>query len=473
MLYYRKCKKGFGKDYAAFSYLAVFGSTLTALTVGFGFAALLALHAGLGWSVGDWWTPTLQAHGHAQLIGWLGLFITGVSLFFVPRLSGVPLKYPRLIVWAVGLLLSGVILRTVIQPLLVYTLNPVFPFFLPLSALLEAGGITLYLFLILSSVLRASQDRTALSTVLPFLVSTVIGWSGFAYLNIDLSFTAWADEASTYNIEWTRLSTDLFLGATLISVCLAFSIRTFPLYLRLPAANWAVREMAIAYVMTFLVSWTADASSGSTAWKGARFVSGLANASWGILLVLLVWKLDVLLRLRDAWTADQIAQASDGSRPTRPGLPDHGEFGRFERLLYLAYTWLVVGGLLTIYLGVWRVIGLPDPVDADSLRHVFLAGFVSSLLIGMAPRMVPGFVHQRQVAFPGLVNVTFWLWLVATLARLMPLLLDPVLPATAWVASLSGISFGLSGIVGWLAILLLTINLLLTLKAASDESRTS
>jgi hypothetical protein len=26
----------------------------------------------------------------------------------------------------------------------------------------------------------------------------------------------------------------------------------------------------------------------------------------------------------------------------RPGLPDYGEFGRFEWLLYAAYVWLIV-----------------------------------------------------------------------------------------------------------------------------------
>ncbi len=183
-----------------------------------------------------------------------------------------------------------------------------------------------------------------------------------------------------------------------------------------------------------------------------------------------MWKLDVLFRRRPPWTAGQIAQPSRGDRPTRPGLPDHGEFGHFERLLYLAYGWLIVAAILEVLIGIFRVVGAPDPIDADALRHIYLAGFVSSLLIGMAPRMIPGFVHQRAVAFPVLVGVTFWLWALASAMRILPLLLDPFLPATERVAHLSAISFGISGVIGWCAVAALAVNVLVTLKRSSIES---
>ena len=112
------------------------------------------------------------------------------------------------------------------------------------------------------------------------------------------------------------------------------------------------------------------------------------------------------------------------------------------------------------------------PIDADALRHIYLAGFVSSLLIGMAPRMVPGFVHQRAVAFPALVGVTFWLWALGSAMRILPLLLDPFLPDTEMVAHLSAISFGISGVIGWSAVAVLAVNILVTLRRSSIESAT-
>ena len=467
MLYHQKCQKGFGRDYRSFSHLAVIGSTFAALTAGFGFAALLSLHAGLGWSVGDWWTPAIQAHGHAQLIGWLGLFIVGVSLFFVPRLSGVPLKSPRLVVWSVACLLAGVTLRSFLQPALSFAYHPVAGLGLLASACLEAAGVACYLFLILSSVVRASGDRTALLSIRPYLVSTVLGWIGFTFLNVDLTLEVWRSGTHVYDLAGTRLATDLFLGATLIPVCLAFSVRTFPLYLRLPAATWSVQTLGIGYLAVFATLWILEANSH---WDSAQMLSGACHAARGALLALFVWKLDVLLRLREPWTAGQIAQPSPGPEPTRPGLPDHGEFGRFERLLYLAYGWLVVGAVLDVWLGVSRVAGQPDPIDADAIRHVFLAGFVSSLLIGMAPRMVPGFVHQRQVAYPGLVNVTFWFWGAATVCRILPLILSPVLPEQGAATLAASHAFAVSGALGWIAILALMVNLLATLRRSEAST---
>lgn len=467
MLYHRKCQRGFGRDYRSFSHLAVIGSTLTALTTGFGLAVMLSLHAGLGWSVGDWWTPTIQAHGHVQLIGWLGLFIVGVSLFFVPRLSGVPLKHPWLVPWSVSLLLAGVVLRGLLQPVAWLLPPDLTAVGLMLSAVLEALGVAIYLFLILTSVVRAGNDRAALALIRPYLVTTVIGWIGFTMLNVDLSFGLWSVRGVIYDLAWTRHATELYLGATLIPVCLAFSVRTFPLYLRLPAARWGVQAFGIGYLVVFALSWVFDVLPD---WDERRTVSGISHALKGILLLLFVWKLDVLLRLRDPWTTDQIAEPSTGARPTRPGLPDHGEFGAFERLLYLAYGWLVVGAALEVVLGVYRLFGAPEPIDADGLRHVFLAGFVSSLLIGMAPRMVPGFVHERTVAYPALVNVTFWLWAPATLARILPLLLSPLLPPTDLVMALAGWLFALSGVFGWCAVACLSVNLWMTLRRAGAST---
>jgi hypothetical protein len=46
-------------------------------------------------------------------------------------------------------------------------------------------------------------------------------------------------------------------------------------------------------------------------------------------------------------------------RPTRPGLPDYGEFGRFERLVYAAYIWLVLAAGCDIVTGLAALLQRP------------------------------------------------------------------------------------------------------------------
>ncbi|MGY8827397.1 MAG: hypothetical protein ACKVJG_26360 [Candidatus Latescibacterota bacterium] len=59
--------------------------------------------------------------------------------------------------------------------------------------------------------------------------------------------------------------------------------------------------------------------------------------------------------------------------------------------------------------------------DASALRHVYLAGFGTLLLLGMAPRMGPGFVHRRGLASPLLVDLSFFLGMAAVSLRLCPI----------------------------------------------------
>ena len=68
--------------------------------------AIAAWHAGTAAS-----TAWIQAHGHAQLFGWVGTFILGISLYVLPKFQGrTPKRFG--ITWAVwGLWTLGVAWR--------------------------------------------------------------------------------------------------------------------------------------------------------------------------------------------------------------------------------------------------------------------------------------------------------------------------------------------------------------------------
>jgi hypothetical protein len=58
---------------------------------GFALALLAPLAVALGWDWGMRWRPLVQAHGHLQVGGWIGLFIVGIGYRLVPRFAGRPL----------------------------------------------------------------------------------------------------------------------------------------------------------------------------------------------------------------------------------------------------------------------------------------------------------------------------------------------------------------------------------------------
>lgn len=448
-------------------------SLAVALTVGFGYAAVLAVLIGFQLPMGPWWVAMLQAHGHAQLLGWIGLFIIGVSLYFLPRLAGTPLRHPRLSAWILSLLVTGIFLRAVSQPLLAAGLeepiHTVLRWTLGISALLETTGVFCYLFLLVGTLRSAVPNRPALRTVRIFLAIAVAGWGLYSPLAAALAIQAGFGDSPLLHIAWNRFGIELFTAFAILPTAMAFSVRTFPLYLRLPAVRWPVGRFGQVYLLALILIHVPVLAQ----LTGVSFASSLSHLSpigkilRGGILLLFIWKLDILFRRYPPWTVHRIGEPGPDRRPTRPGLPDYGEFGQFELLLYTAYVFLALAATVELVDGALVLFHVVSPFDPDALRHTHLAGFITLLLLGMAPRMVPGFLHKRKVAFPGLVVATFLLATAAALCRIAPLLLAEILHRVPGGLTVSMTAFGFSGVLGWLAAAVLSYNLLQTWRGAA------
>ncbi len=66
-----------------------------ALFAGFAIGAHLTFVIGYDFNLGDGFVGLIQTHGHVQLVGWAGLFIMGMSLHFMPRLTGIAFSNPK------------------------------------------------------------------------------------------------------------------------------------------------------------------------------------------------------------------------------------------------------------------------------------------------------------------------------------------------------------------------------------------
>jgi uncharacterized protein involved in response to NO len=459
--------------HAPFSVGFVYAALGVTLSAGFGYAAVLGVSFGFGHSLGAWWTPLVQTHGHAQLWGWTGLFIIGVSLYFAPRLVGAPLRHARLSPWVCWLAATGILVRAVAQPLCaVYregTMNVLLRCGLGGSAVAEAaaiGGYTAMLFFTLRSA-HPMKNQEGVQSFRFYLIPVMFGWVCTTLLSSGLTLAAAFANTPVVNIPGTTIAVSLYLGLVLLPVTMIFSIRTFPLYLRLPRPQRPIQTVGLLYLAGFwieLLGLLMQTATGDTVFS--ERVAGAGKTMKGAMLLWFVWKLDILLRRKAPWTVERVEQVVRHiRRQPREHLPDYGEFGRFERLLYSAYVWLVVGAAMDIANGLGALAGWPVRIPADAVRHVYLAGFVSLLLLGMAPRMIPGFMHRRAPAYPRLVDLTCWLGNLAAVCRVVPALMPAGMEAhSPGSAGAPGTMLGLSGIAGWLAVLALAWNLVATLR---------
>lgn len=135
--------------------------------------------------------------------------------------------------------------------------------------------------------------------------------------------------------------------------------------------------------------------------------------------------------------------------------------------------WLVLGACCDIGLGVTALVGHPLPIAGDAVRHVYLLGFITHLIFGMAVRMIPGFMAQRQVASPLLVDLTLWFGTAAVVCRVLLFMLPAgvviVFPASLLIAITA---FAWSGVLAWIAVACLAINLWRTVSRRARVRRT-
>ena len=59
----------------------------------------------------------VNAHGHAQIFGWVGLFVMGFAYQAFPRFLGTKLRFPALAWTSFGLMLAGILGRSLLEPI--------------------------------------------------------------------------------------------------------------------------------------------------------------------------------------------------------------------------------------------------------------------------------------------------------------------------------------------------------------------
>ena len=434
---------------------------------GFALAGHLCFVMGFNRSLGDGFASLIQIHGHLQLVGWAGLFIIGISLHVIPRLSSVPISQPQWIprlLWLIGI---GLLLRFICHSIFPYLNHGLFFSLLSwstaASGLLEWYGIFIYLALLVGTIFSISKAdlKKPLIAVRPYFGMMLMGFLLYITIHAVLLLQmAWRGDV-VVSQTWNEISIHIFIGLVLLPVAFAFSIRMLPLYLRLPAADWPVQRMAYIYFIGFLCQMREILPINFLS-HITGFTSGVGMLVKAGAILLVVWKLDILTR-RQAPLLEH--------RPMRGNISDHGEYGRFEWHIYAAYSWLVFGALAEMLIGGFGILQLPIAISSDVVRHIYLLGFITNLIMGMAVRMMPGFLKQRRVASAKLIDTTFWLTNIAVVGRIVPLLLPLILfDVSETIDTIAQAAFGLSGILGLLATICLAINLWKTAHSTSVQA---
>ncbi len=216
-----------------FSLVAPFLKVALLLGVGGGFllAAILTITSALDLSLGPWWLAVAQAHGHLQLYGWAGLFVLGVALHFLPRLRGAPLAAPWLVPWILGMLVAGLLLRLLSQPLALITDSRMWYILLIASAILECVAFLGAVCLLGLTVLHGPPlaTRAAFWGILPFVVCAFCSLGAAGLVNL-ISIIQPATAGGLVPNTNDDINTTLGLLGFLVPLALAMSAQLLPMY---------------------------------------------------------------------------------------------------------------------------------------------------------------------------------------------------------------------------------------------------
>jgi hypothetical protein len=297
----------------------------------------------------------IQAHGHAQIFGWIGSFIIGIGFYSLSKMANLAPFHVRRAWIAWALWTAGVALRWATN---LYSWQ--WRAMLPISAALEFAAFAIF-FVTVSKHRRTPGAQPQPRQVwMELVMASTAGFAACLVANLALAVRAAIDATgpAVGHLAEQRLLT-AYVWAFIVPAIWGFSARWLPIFLGLAQPDADLLRSA----WVFAISGIACALFGAWLLAGAVGMTAAMAATFAL----------------HVWTASE--------RPPKvTGV--HASFPYFVRI---AYAWLLAGSALAIWAaandrtgGIW-----------GASRHALTVGFMSTMVFSIGQRVLPAFCGMR------------------------------------------------------------------------------
>lgn len=320
----------------------------------------------------------LQAHGHAQVLGWIGTFILGIGFYSIPRVRNAQ-PFALREAWTCWALWTvGVTARWATS---IYEWH--WRTILPISAAFELLAFLIF-FRAVSTHKSAdrSEGRPKLETWILVVVAATLGL--LATLIANLGGCIWAamhGASPAFPQSFDQRYLVLMAWGFMTPFVWGFSARWLPIFMgsRTPCNRGLMVLLAL---------------------NSTGVMAALMNA----------FRLAVILLLCAAAVSNLALRVQ--ARPLQPA-KTKGVHPAFPYFIRLAYIWLVVAAML----GVWAAFAAnPDGIWGAS-RHALTVGFVATMVFAIGQRVLPAFSGMRLLYSPRLMGANLCLLTAGCLLR--------------------------------------------------------
>ncbi len=364
----------------------------------------------------------IQAHGHAQIFGWIGTFIIGIGYYSLSKMGTIaPFAVSRgWLSWC--LWTCGVTLRWVANVSLWH-----WRILLPLSAGAELAAFLIFFFTV--SRHRSGGARRQIEMWMVLVIASTVGFLILLLLNAAIvahlaiaaetpEFPHWLDQRFLVLATW---------GFPVLAVW-GFNARWLPAFMGLkPALDRSL--------LTGL------------AWCGLGVIAALFGNFHIASAFLIIASITAPLALNIFERAQKPPQLQ-GVHPA------------FPLFIRLCYAWLLVASLLSAWAstadrngGIW-----------GASRHALTVGFLAGMIFAIGPRILPAFCGGRQLFSPRLMFVACSLLNLGCLLRV-----SSEIPAYEGFAQGAWRALPYSAVVELIAVSLFALNLALTLSRRATQ----
>lgn len=360
----------------------------------------------------------MQAHGHAQIFGWIGSFIIGIGFYSIPRATSAG-KFAVSRGWLCwALWTSGVLLRWSSG------LEGIpWRFTLPVGSALELIAFGIFFWTI--SGHKPSSPAKKLD---PWIYVVIVGTLGFAALLVlnlvfSIALATSGYSAAIPPIANSRMLT-LATWGFLVPFVWGFSARWVPTFLGLRDVNTRMLMMA----------------------SGTLVAGVLLHAIGQVELAMVA----LLIAAALAAVALQVFTHSERS-PKIIGV--HPSFPAFVRI---AYVWMLISAVLSL---------LAAFIDKHhgwwgASRHAITVGFISTMVFAIGQRVLPAFAGMKLLFSSKLMFASLMLLQIGCALRVS----GQVLSYEA-IAQLGWKVLPVSAVLEMSAVTLFAVNMLLTLNS--------
>lgn len=361
----------------------------------------------------------VQAHGHAQIFGWLGTFILGIGYYTIPRLRLSAFSHRAAwTTWA--LWTAGVTMRWAVgswpwQWRLLF----------PLAGFLELAAVAIFAVSVYLARPREHDDAWRKSVVM--ITAAGVGFFIAVAANAALSLVvALSGDQPAIPTGYNHRYLVLVTWGFVVPFIWGFSSRWLPplLGLRRTRKTLLMPALAVLFggVLLALFDWMAAAA-----------------------IALLVASVMFAMALR-LFEPSEKEPKLRGVHPSTPGF------------IRLSYAWSVVAAALAIVAAFMP----PSAGWGGASRHALTVGFFSAAVFAIGPRILPAFFNVRRLWSPRLMAAALVLLNIGCTARVVSQVL-----AYGNVWSHAWACLSLSAVIEMTAVTLFAANMMMTLTTGS------